>query len=220
MSEDKTAKLWDGERGSEISLWHEGPVRGVAFSPDGRRVTTTSEDKTARLWDGKRGSEIATLRHQDPVWAAVFSPGGRRVVTSSEDQTAKLWDGERGSEIATLRHQGPVWAAVFSPDGRSVMTSSRDTTAKLWDLGFVTDHEGTELRDRACADRLTGANRIAATDALDPILREREGIDVCAPGPLSSSYWVSLARGLFDSTRESVIAIWQEASVRDAGRTN
>ncbi len=58
----------------------------AAFSPDGRRVVTTSADKTARLWDGTSGAEIAVLRgHEGAVYYAAFSPDGGRVVTASWD---------------------------------------------------------------------------------------------------------------------------------------
>jgi WD40 repeat protein len=51
-SEDKTARLWDAERGQLIGepMRHGEGVRSAAFSPDGRRVVTASGD-TAKVWE-------------------------------------------------------------------------------------------------------------------------------------------------------------------------
>ena len=73
------------------------------FSPDGRRIATTSFDGTARVWDVATGATLTTLSGHDIwVWNAAFSPDGSRIVTASEDRTARVWDAATGAAIATL----------------------------------------------------------------------------------------------------------------------
>src|SRR5207248_2110258 len=101
-------------------LQHDGVVRAVAFSPDGRTIVTGSNDGTARLWVvGTSRAAGEPLRHDGPVRAVAFSPDGRTLATGSDDSTARLWQAATGRPVGeVLRHQGEVQAVVFSPDGR------------------------------------------------------------------------------------------------------
>lgn len=125
-------------------LRHDDAVTSADFSPDGRRVVTTSgglfTPAQARAWDAVTGQPLAPpLRHDNPIASAAFSPDGERIVTASGagldlPGEAWVWSATTGQLIAPpLRHDGPVNAAAFSPDGRRVVTGSRDKTARVWD---------------------------------------------------------------------------------------
>lgn len=122
---------------------HAGIVTGVAFSPDGLKLATSSMDGTAILWDAASSAVEHRLEgHGDAVWDVTFSPDGRRLATASYDRTAIVWDVESGESLATLRgHQAPVWSAAFSADGERIATASSDLTAKIWDA-----RSGDELK--------------------------------------------------------------------------
>jgi WD40 repeat protein len=52
---------WDVASGCTATLeGHDGDVRGVAISADGRTVATGSRDKTARQWNVASGQWTAT----------------------------------------------------------------------------------------------------------------------------------------------------------------
>ncbi len=114
---------------------HDDVVRGVAWSPGGRRIATVSHDRTARVWDAEAGAELAVLRgHDDWVEDVAWSPNGRRVATASGDRTARIWDTQTGAELAVLRgHDDVVRGVAWSPNGRRVATASHDRTARVWD---------------------------------------------------------------------------------------
>jgi WD40 repeat protein/ABC-type dipeptide/oligopeptide/nickel transport system ATPase subunit len=114
----------------------------ISFSPNGKRLATSSSDGTTRIWD-LEGKEIAKLQgHQGAVFSVVFSSDGKRLATNGSDGTARIWDLE-GKEIAKLQghqgHQGAVSSVVFSSDGKRLATSGSDGTARIWDL------EGKEI---------------------------------------------------------------------------
>src|SRR5262249_31329655 len=107
---------------------HTDMVVGVAISPDGTRLVTTSRDKTAKVWDVVSGRELLTLAgHTDWVSGVAFSPDGTRLVTASRDKTAKVWDVASGRELLTLAgHTDWVSGVAFSPDGTRLATASLD----------------------------------------------------------------------------------------------
>ena len=72
---------------------HTAEVRGLAFSPDGRRIATSSWDRTIKLWDPDTGREVFTLRgHTAGLLVVAFSPDGHRLVSGGIDFTARVWD--------------------------------------------------------------------------------------------------------------------------------
>jgi eukaryotic-like serine/threonine-protein kinase len=128
---------WRGQvRPLRAILSHEGAVRHVTFSPDGRTVLTAADDRTARLWETRTGLPIgAVMRHRDIVRCGVFSPDGAKLFTGSKDQTGRLWDAATGQPIGEpLPHASFVFAAAFSPDGRRLATGGYDCRVSLWDV--------------------------------------------------------------------------------------
>jgi WD40 repeat protein len=143
------AALWDSRSGALLQTFRRGHssgrTDGVAFSPDGRRIVTTSvEDSTAVVWDVATGRPSLRLQgHRRPcLTAASFSPDGSMIVTaggSEGDNTARVWDAATGREIAELRgYRHEVVDARFDPQGRRIMTKS---------LGIGMNTEGTLLGD-------------------------------------------------------------------------
>ncbi|KAH8085113.1 hypothetical protein JL720_7838 [Aureococcus anophagefferens] len=119
-STDNTCKLWDAFSGELLKTLdgHESFCLSCNFSPDGKRLMTTSDDQTAIL---------------DWILKCDWSHDGKRIVTASTDQTAALWDSERAEFQKEIKgHQGTVTSCAFSKDDKVVVTGSLDHTAKLW----------------------------------------------------------------------------------------
>jgi WD40 repeat protein len=87
--------VWDAENGHPLVTFseHTDYVYDAAFSPDGKRIVTSSRDKTVRLWNAENGHPLATFGHTGEVFNAAFSPDGKRIVTASQDSKARVYIG-------------------------------------------------------------------------------------------------------------------------------
>ena len=90
--------LWDATDGSALATLagHSDSVWQVAFSPDGRRLATSSSDGTVGVWDVATGSRLYSLTgHTTDVQGLVFSPDGEILLSGS-------WDGDVGVWLTAL----------------------------------------------------------------------------------------------------------------------
>ncbi len=125
---DGTARIIDTATGQvRAEIPTNGRLHGVAISPDGRRIVTSSdrgEVAEARLWDAATGEPASpAMSHPShPRLSPAFRPDGRALAVAYTDGTIRLWD------VATARPLGPVGtlrnecsAMAFRPDGRSIV---------------------------------------------------------------------------------------------------
>jgi WD40 repeat protein len=100
-----------------LSTPRKFPLAGekTVFSPDGRRMVTSSKATTVRIWDAETLKQIAVLTgHVNMVYSVAFSPDGRHIVSASWDNTARLWDAESHQQIGVFRHDDPGCAAPMA----------------------------------------------------------------------------------------------------------
>jgi WD40 repeat protein len=96
----------------------------VAFSPDGRRVATSSEDQTVRLWDVETGQEVLTLHgHTDIVPTVAFSPDGNRLATAGADGVVLVREASSAASSRARSRPRPA-GAIAGPIG-AVQTKPR-----------------------------------------------------------------------------------------------
>src|SRR5262245_3873368 len=124
-----------GTRAAALS-GHKGPVNALAFSPDGKTLTTASWEAVKR-WDLTRGRQARAWRlpgdftpHQvqlsaDGRFMCKFRPGGAASVYRLTEAAAPLLRAELTGVGAPL---------TFAPDGRTLAAVDPDWVVRLWDV--------------------------------------------------------------------------------------
>lgn len=106
---------------------HQGAVRSVAFTPDGRLLASASDDGTIRLYRTVDGSPAGVLTaHTGKVFSIAFSPNGKLLASAGEDGTIRLW---RTADWSLLRTMGSLYdtRVTFSPDGKLLLSWNAPT---------------------------------------------------------------------------------------------
>ncbi|MCC7106149.1 MAG: serine/threonine protein kinase [Chloroflexi bacterium] len=121
-------------------LGHTDAVWSLAFSPDGRRLASSSHQAPRVLvWDVTTGARAG--RFDGHSWAVVSRDWDPRtwpdlVASGSHDSTVRLWDARTGQETSPplTGHVGRVWAVSWARGG-TYLASAADDGARLWAPG-------------------------------------------------------------------------------------
>ncbi|MFO0652996.1 MAG: pentapeptide repeat-containing protein [Polyangiales bacterium] len=118
-----------------VLVGHRGRVTGVAFSPDGWTLATSSLDGTIVRWMVMTGEQIYAQRPGGQVRCVAFSPQGEWLASGSSESTVCLWPVSGVSApLALPRLAGPVQALTFSADGKLLAGGGDDCIVTVWDL--------------------------------------------------------------------------------------
>ncbi|MBX9625048.1 MAG: hypothetical protein K2X82_14670, partial [Gemmataceae bacterium] len=157
------AHLWDARTGRHEKRLPVAWQKGVALSPDGRRVVWAAEDERIKYTDPRQPNAIHTgsrLRVYDretgqtadlgpgfegEAFVIAFAPDGKSLVGLGRDGTAWVLDAETGKVVRSFRAVGEdqqqqswvAWRAGLSPDGKTLAVSYQPRQRGGFGLGPI-----------------------------------------------------------------------------------
>ncbi|MBT5925979.1 MAG: WD40 repeat domain-containing protein [Verrucomicrobia bacterium] len=114
---------------------HRRLLSGLAFSPNGEFLATTSMTGFGFLWNTDNWTQIMSLRgHSLGIHDVAFSPDSRRVLTTSSGQDAIiLWDTTSHQEVMTISANGNLFHNVnLLAEGRTLVATTNTGGAVLY----------------------------------------------------------------------------------------
>lgn len=141
---NSTLKVWNIDNGkkkrtiSEFFLSNFSVFLGVAITPDGQSVISTSNDDTLKIWNITNGKKLQTMRHalkrDYGIQSVALTPDGSLIITAC-GKDLHIWDFATGQKIRTLsKHTETVSALAISSDSKLVISASKDKTLKVWNI--------------------------------------------------------------------------------------
>ncbi len=145
-----------GEVQRRIENAHDGWIRDITITPDGRLLLSVGDDLRLRVRNAETGESLHTLSEHAPespqgyfntIYAVAVSPDGRTAATADRIGDVCLWNLETGKLSGRLkapafytwdgrkrsRSIGGIRSVCFSPDG---------TRLALAGIGAVTNVDG------------------------------------------------------------------------------
>lgn len=176
---------------------HDGKVRAVALSPDGRTLAYGGTSERIYLWDlsDRSAPHPIGLPLTGPtanVSTLAFSPDGSTLAAGSSDHKVYLWDvGDLSRPVTPIGD--PLVAAdnvatvAFLPGESALVTAAADGTVAFWDLAALAG-SARQASTIACAatggglDEAEWASRVPGL-AFEPTCADGDHDPMGVPGP-------------------------------------
>jgi WD40 repeat protein/serine/threonine protein kinase len=160
-------RLWDTAKAELVRTLSvpDGPVRALAFLPDGRFLLVAAERAALALWDLDSGQRTRSwARHAGFATSLAVLPGGRFAVSGGSDRVVRLWEPSSGRIVREMAGHEDAVTAVGAGASRLV-SASRDGTVRIW-----------ALEDGRCLATLRGhSGRVLAVTLDEPRSRVCSG---------------------------------------------
>jgi WD40 repeat protein len=121
-SAERTARVWDVATGAARLVLPVNAHKGIAISPDGKRLVADTRGGKIGVYDAESGDELLELiGHSRNITALDFNADGSRLLSASLDGSIRLWDSASGAPVWRRALGEMVFDVDFTPDDQQVL---------------------------------------------------------------------------------------------------
>lgn len=158
----------DGRRIAEFAT-KSHRLTGLAFSPDGQTLLTTSFNAHVYLWEVATGQMVRQL----DAATYLYSPDNRLLARSAG--TLKLFDLYSGRFLRECKAEGNAFGNfAFSPNSKLLAVGCSDTTISVWPASPAGAEAGKPLDEKNLAQVLENGGAADAYEAIGRMIAEPE----------------------------------------------
>ena len=133
-SRDGSLTLWNIDEGQmqRVIKAHQDTITGLAFSPDGRRIASSSTDRYIRIHEVGTQKMLAQLEgHTSHVLDVAWSADGETIASAGADHVAKLWTvATRKQKKTEAGFKKELTTIAFVGTGENIVTGGGDKILK------------------------------------------------------------------------------------------
>ncbi|HMC67241.1 MAG TPA: WD40 repeat domain-containing protein, partial [Gemmataceae bacterium] len=114
-------QLWDPSSGNELRQLegHQGLVRSLSFSSDGKLLASAGDDGQVRLWETSSGKALRQFSGGGQPSSIAFAQDGKLAWPATDDSIG-LFSADTGQEVRRYRGPKGITHFAFSPDGKTL----------------------------------------------------------------------------------------------------
>ena len=137
---DGGVRMWSVRNGEEARMLkglHQGLVRCLAFSADGKQMATGGQDGKLVITDLTSGKILQSFKRNTPIFTVEFAADGETVAAGyfPPEPVVRVWNLKDKDFVSLQGHTDRVSTVSLRSDGRLAVTTSLDGSVRLWEIG-------------------------------------------------------------------------------------